>query len=459
MQHTSKTNLAAIQPIPKQYNNVGDSTNISDLSKQLFYQDEVLLQLIDTALKYNPDIQIALQRVLTAEANLQISKGLTKPSVDAVLSTGVDKFGDYTMNGLGNYDMNLSPNINKDQRIPRNMPDFYLGLRSSWEADIWGKLATRKKAAYLRYLSSEKGKQLVITQLVASVATLYYELKALVKEEEIILNNIKLQENALDIVKAQKQGGRATELAVQQFNAQLLGTKSFLYVIKQLISETRYSLNAVTGKMDQSISNSKSITEMEIPLQIKAGVPSQLLTNRWDIQEAELQLKAAGADVETSRKAFLPSLNITAYTALNTFNPSFWITPQSIAYGMIGSLVAPILSKNVLRNNFTIASIAEKEAFFQYQKNINQAYKEVQTHLKAIEYYKLIYALKIQETNSLQAAVSTSKELYLTGYASYLEVIAAQRGVLDAELESVKSKKTILLNLVNLYRSLGGGWK
>ena len=362
------------------------------------------------------------------------------------------------MNGLGNYDMNLSPNINKDQRIPLNMPDMYLGFRSSWEADIWGKLSDKKRAAYARYLSSEKGRQWVTTQLVAHVASLYYELLALDKEEEIILNNIELQENALQVVIAQKAGGRATELAVQQFNAQLLGTKSFLHVIRQSIVETENALNALSGKFNQQIKRHKKIVELELPSIINTGVPTQLLINRPDIQESELLLNAAGAELEASRKAFLPSLNITAHTALNTFNPQFLVSPKSLTYGLLGGLITPVLSKNMLKGNYELANAAQSEAFYQYQKNILNAYQEVQTQLKGIEHYKQIYLLKTEETKSLQAAVSTSKELYRTGYASYLEVITAQRGVLDAELESIKSKRTVFVRLIDLYKALGGGW-
>ncbi|MFY9464700.1 MAG: TolC family protein [Sediminibacterium sp.] len=455
----AKTTSPVLQEMPENYGSPGkDSLNMASISRELFFHDETLLGLIDTALKNNPDLQIVLQRVAASRAYLTMGRGLTRPSLDAVVSAGVDKFGDYTMNGLGNYDMNLSPNINKDQRIPLNMPDMFLGFRSSWEADIWGKLSDKKKAAYARYLSSEKGRLWTTTQLVAHVASLYYELLALDKEEEIILNNIELQENALQVVIAQKAGGRATELAVQQFNAQLLGTKSFLHVIRQSIVETENALSALTGKFNQQIKRHNKIVELELPTIVNTGVPTQLLINRPDIQEAELLLTAAGAELEASRKAFLPSLNITAYTALNSFNPQFLVSPKSLAYGILGGLVTPVLSKNMLKGNYELATAAQSEAFYQYQKNILNAYQEVQTQLKGIEHYKQIYVLKSEETKSLQAAVSTSKELYRTGYASYLEVITAQRGVLDAELESIKSKRTVFIRLIDLYRALGGGW-
>ena len=444
--------------LPPSFQKSLDSNSIAILPKKLFFPDKALQLLIDTAIQYNADIRIAVQRITAAKAGVGIAQGLTKPGLDAVVSTSLDKFGDYTMNGLGNYDMNLSPNIRKDQRIPLNMPDFFLGFRSSWEADIWGKLSNQKKAAYSKFLATEQARQWVTTQLVAQVANLYYELLALDKELEILKNNITLQESAVEIVKIQKEGGRATELAVQQFTAQLLGTKSMLNVIQQRIVETENTLSAISGKYDLSIKRGTPITDLAIPEEIQIGIPAQLLVNRPDIREAELLLEAAGAELEASRKAFLPSLNISAYTALNSFKSSVLFSPQSLTYGLLSGLVTPVLSKNMLKGNYQLASVAQQQAFETYRKHIIYAYHEVQTELSGIEQYKKIYQLKVQETKGLQAAVAASKDLYIGGSASYLEVITAQRGVLEAELEQINSKRSVFLYIIDLYRSLGGGW-
>lgn len=444
--------------LPAAFQQSTDSASIASLPKKIFFPDPALQELIDTAISYNADIRIAIQRIAASKAGLGIAQGLTKPGLDAVISTGVDKFGDYTMNGLGNYDMNLSPNIRKDQQIPLNMPDLFLGFRSSWEADIWGKLSNQKKAALNRYLATEQARKWVTTQLVGQVAELYYELLALDKELEILQRNINLQENGVEIVKIQKAGGRATELAVQQFTAQLLGTKSMLNVMKQRITATENLLNAISGKYDYKIKRGSSITDLQLPGNLQIGIPAQLLANRPDIKEAELLLEAAGAEVEASRKAFLPSLNISAYTALNSFKTSVLFSPQSLTYGLLGGLVTPVLSKNMLKGNYQLASAAQQEAFELYRKHIIYAYHEVQTNLSGIEQYNKIYDLKVQETKSLQAAVASSNDLYMGGAATYLEVVTAQRGVLEAELDQINSKKTVFVYLINLYRSLGGGW-
>lgn len=444
--------------LPAAFQQSTDSASIATLPKKIFFPDKALQELIDTAIANNADIRIAVQRIAASRAGLGIAQGLTKPGLDAIVSTGVDKFGDYTMNGLGNYDMNLSPNIRKDQQIPLNMPDLFVGFRSSWEADIWGKLSNQKKAALNRFLATEQARKWVTTQLVSQVAELYYELLALDKELEILQRNIKLQENGVEIVKVQKAGGRATELAVQQFTAQLLGTKSMLNVMKQRITATENLLCAISGKYDFKIKRGAGITDLNLPGEIQIGIPAQLLANRPDIKEAEFLLEAAGAEVEASRKAFLPSLNISAYTALNSFKTSVLFSPQSLTYGLLGGLVTPVLSKNMLKGNYQLASAAQQEAFELYRKHIIYAYHEVQTNLSGIDQYNKIYDLKVQETKGLQAAVSASNDLYMGGAATYLEVVTAQRGVLEAELDQINSKKTVFVYLINLYRSLGGGW-
>lgn len=455
----AKTVLPNSNPIPASYQGSNDSSNFGTISYKEFFGNEDLIQLIDTALKNNFDLQIAVQQISMANNNWLMSKGLTKPFVNGVASSGIEKFGDYTMNGLGNYDMNLSPNINKNQQIPVVMPDMFFGFRSNWEVDIWNKLSNTKKAAFARYKASLKEKQWLTTQIVAQISFLYFELLALDREVIILDKNIELQEKALEIVTAQKQGGRATELAVQQFQAQILNTKSILYTIKQSIVETENAIKILTGKQTLNINRKKDIYEYVLPSIVKAGIPSQLLQQRPDIQSAEWQLEAAGADVEASRKAFLPSLNITAFVALNSFNPSFIFSPESLAFGMLGGLTAPLVNKSLLKGNYEKNKAAQLEAFYNYQKTVLVAVQEIQTLLKGIENYQKIYSYKLEESKNLQLAVSTSKDLYITGFASYLEVIAAQRGALDSELESIKNKKMIFTQLIGLYKSLGGGWQ
>src|SRR5215217_1166526 len=165
---------------PPAFESQTDSTGIGSIQWKSFFQDQHLLALIDTALQGNLDLKMAAQRIEQARTNILISQGALLPSVSGEISGGGRKFGDYTMDGVGNYDTNFSENIDSDRKLPAPfMPDYFVGLKSAWEIDIWGKLRTQKKAAFTRLLATEKARHAIKTGLIAQVAQHYYELLAL----------------------------------------------------------------------------------------------------------------------------------------------------------------------------------------------------------------------------------------------------------------------------------------
>ncbi|MEN0055405.1 MAG: TolC family protein [Mucilaginibacter sp.] len=453
------TVLQSNTAMPKTFTGDMDTTTIASLQLKQFFTDSCLLHLIDTAVTANPDIQSALQRVEMAGANLQGSRSWLMPAIDFNATAGLEKYGDYTMNGVGNYDTNLSPNINGKQRIPDPTPDYFVGFRSSWEIDLWGKFHNQKEAAFTRFLASRSAYKLAVTSLTAQVATLYYQLLALDNERQIIEQNITLQKNALEIIKIQKLGGRATELAVQQFEAQLARTQSLRYGAAQQITETENQLNFLTGKFTGTVKRDSSIHTLQLPGVLKAGVPVQLLVNRPDIRQAELELTAMNADINAARKAFLPSLNISPYVGYNAFKTALLFNSGSLGYGLLGGITAPIFNRKKLKADYARTMAEGKQALYNYQKVILNGFMEVSNSIKGIENYNNYYRFKQQEVKSLKNAVDVAGDLFLVGRANYLEIITAQRSVLDAELELANTKKNIFLNTINLYRATGGGWQ
>lgn len=446
--------------LPDTFALVKDTGNIAAIPIRSFFSDTYLVNLIDTAMAANPDILSALQRVEVANANLKYTGGALLPSLNLNVNGGIEKYGDYTMNGVGNYDTNLSSNIDKDQRIPTNpTPDYFVGFRSSWEIDLWGKLHSKKRAAFSRFLASQSGYKMVITLLTAQIATAYYQLLALDYELKIIRRNIKLQDNALEIVKIQKLGGRATELAVQQFLAQLKRTQGLEYATLQQITETENQLNFLTGKFSQPIKRDTSINQLILPHALTAGIPSQILLNRPDIKEAELELTAMNADIKAARAAFFPSLTLSPYVGFNSFASSLLFNPGSFVYGIVGGVTAPIFNRRQIKADYARTIAEGKQALYSYQKTILTGFQEVMNGLKGVENYQKYYEQKQQEVQALTNAVDVANDLYLVGRANYLEVITAQRSVLDAELELANTRKNIFINSVNLYRSVGGGWR
>lgn len=436
-----------------------DSTGIASLQWKTFFNDRHLVALIDTALQNNFDLKMAAQRIEMARTNIMAAHGAMLPVVSGDVSGGGRKFGDYTMDGVGNYDTNFSGNIDADRRLPGPfMPDYFVGLRSSWEIDIWGKLKNHKKAAYTRFLASEKGSQAIITGLIAEIARSYYELIALDTELDIIRKNIALQESAVETIKIQKEAGRANELGVRQLTAQLLNTRSLEFEVQQKIIEIENNVNLLTGRFPQAIARGTTL-EQVMPQSISAGIPMQMLRRRPDIQQAHLDLLANYSEQQAAQLAFLPSLNITAFLGFNAFKSNLLFSPGSLAYSALGGLTAPLINRKALKANQKRAEAASLEALYAYNKSVLNGFREVSTSLKKLENTRQIGDLKKQEVEVLQQAVATSKDLFLTGYASYLEVITAQRGVLQEELNLTNVQKEQFLALVELYRALGGGWE
>lgn len=447
------------RPTPVAFVDSDDSTSIVTENWHTFFDDPYLVHLIDTTLAGNLDLRIATQRIEVARASYNYSQGFLMPQVDLAASAGVDRYGKTTLNGVGNFDTNLSNNVQGNLLIPNPTPDFFLGARSTWEVDLWGKLRNRRKAAYVRFLASQEGRNLVITSLVAEVARYYYTLLSLDGEQEIIQKNMDLQQNAVELVKVQKLAGRVTELAVQQFTAQLLNTQSRQRRIQQQIIETENQLNRLMGRFPQPIERGKSLQEWELPGQVLAGLPAQMIARRPDIRQAELELQAANIDIDVARASFLPSLNLSAYVGLNSYRLETLINPASIAAGLLGGLTAPVFNRRFLKANYGQSVAQSRESFYRYRQTVLTGFSEVVTNLRGVENYRAVADLQGQEVDVLRKAVATSNDLFAGGYASYLEVITAQRSVLEAELALINTKQAQFLALTELYRSLGGGWE
>jgi NodT family efflux transporter outer membrane factor (OMF) lipoprotein len=310
-----------------------------------------------------------------------------------------------------------------------------------------------------RFLASEKARHLVVTTLVAEIARSYYELLSLDNELVFIQENIQLQQTAVELINAQKAAGRATELAVKQVTAQLLNTRSRESLVQQMIVYHENQINLLLGRFPQPIERGRPILEQPLPQEIHAGIPAQMLTRRPDIALAELRLEAARCDVKAARAAFFPSLAITSSLGLQSFRPEkFFNTPGSMAYSVFGGLTAPVFQRNMLKADYQRASAAQLELFYEYQKLVINGFQETVTGLKRIENFQTASTLKAQEVTTLQEAVLTANDLYIAGLASYLEVILAQKNVLEAELQLAQTRKEQFFSVIDLYRALGGGW-
>lgn len=442
--------------IPKTFPNQKGEATIADINWRQYFADPLLVKLIDTSVRNNLDLQIALQRIEMSRSSVKLANGALLPKVALNVGGGVRKFGLYTMDGAGNASTYITPG----QIVPENLTDIFLGMQASWEVDVWGKLRNQRKAAISQYLASVEGSRFVISNLVADVAIHYYGLLALDNELDIIRQTLRKQQEALEVIKLQKETGRANELAVQQFNAQLLNSGVLEKQTLQRITETENRINFLLGRYPQTIARKQDALFRLGPEQISAGIPSQLLANRPDIRAAEFEIEASKFDLKAAKAAFFPNFNITATLGYQAFNPEFLFqSPASLAYSLMGTLVAPLINMNALKAQFNTAKANQLTAMYNYQKTILNGYVEVVNQLSNIRNLQRMNALKKQQSEMLQKSVDTSKELYKTARATYLEVLIAQQNALQANLELIDVIKQERLSTVNIYRALGGGWK
>ncbi len=435
--------------VPAAFMNNTDSVSIAEIRWDQFFNDPYLNNLIALGLEQNLDLLTALERIEISRAQYRIRRGALYPNADGIVRF---RSGDIRPNLLGG-------TINGDRNVVNRLENNFVGFQSTWEIDIWGKLRDSREAAFNRFLATERGRQLIVTRLVADIANLYYDLLGFDMELKTIEKNIEFQELALELIKIQKLAGRATLLAVQQFEAQLLSTESLRYEKLQDIVEAENALNNLLGRFPANIDRAESLFSMELPTVIDTGVPADMLLRRPDIQQAELELNAANLDVMAVRKEFFPSVSLTPYVGLNDRNlVAAFQFPGAITIGLLGGITAPIFQQQRIRAGYARSIAESRISLFNYSQTVLDSYTEVVTGLQRVENLRNQYLLKEEETEVLLSAVSTANELFRAGYASYLEVITAQARVLETELEMTNTRKEIFQSVVNLYRSLGGGW-
>ena len=414
-----------------------------------FFQDSVLRSLIDTALQNNHDLKITLQELAIAKSAITAKQGALLPSISANVGAGISKVGRYTAEGAGNVGTELTPG----RKIPTVIPDLAPTLQMDWTVDLWGKLNSDKKSAVERYLASEAGQRAVKSQLVADVAENYYVLLALDYKLLVMQQYIALQKNAVRIARIQKEADADTQLAVEKFEAELAKAQADEYVLRQSIIETENNLNLLLGRLPQPIARAKS-DFLQLPMPATAhALSTQLLLQRPDVVQAEHALEAAKWDVETARKEFLPSFNLSAAVGLNAFNPKYLVKlPESLVFSALGGLTAPLINKKAIQANFSQADALQIEALYNYDKALMTAYIETSTLQSKIANLKQLRQFKQKQDEALMRAVSAAQKLYLNNRATYLEVIDSERGQLDCKMELIDTKLQQLSTLIDMYR-------
>ena len=428
-----------------------DTTSIGDMQWKNFFADATLQNLIDSAIERNYDMQLAVKNIEASRLLFRQTKWNNVPQVDATVQATINRPSNNSLNGLSLSSFGVGSSAADDYTS-------YLSL--SWEADIWGKIRSKSKAALAEYLSTIEAKKAVQTTLVNNVAQGYYNLLMLDEQLKIAQSNERLNDNTLRIIKLQYNSGQVTLLAVQQAEAQLLTAQSLVPQFEQNIKIQEDALSILAGRLPGDISRSATLDQFEVPATVSSGIPSSLLANRPDVKSAEYAIQEANANVNVNKAAMYPALRITASGGTDAFRASDWFNIPSSLFGIVaGSVVQPLLDHKELQTQYRVAEVNRDKSVIQFKQSVLNAVGEVSDALVKIDKLKQQQAIVQNQVNTLNKATQNANLLFQNGMATYLEVITAQSNVLQSQLQLATIKRDELSAVSDLYRSLGGGWR
>lgn len=448
--------LTEVKSLPVAYSNSNDLVNSATIKWRLFFKDTFLVTLIDSALKNNQELNIVLQEIHIARNEIKVRKGEYLPFVYGNAGAGADKVGRYTSKGANDANTDIMPG----KVFPEPLGDYLFSAKATWELDVWKKLRNARKSAVYKFLATEEGKNFMVTNLVSEIAKAYYELRALDNQLSILNSNIDIQKNALEIVKLEKISAKVTELAVKKFEAEVLKNQSRVYYIQQAIVETENKINFLIGRYPQPVSRDTTKFIEVQPDSILSGIPNQLLVNRPDIRQAEMNLLSAKVDVKVARANFFPSVRLTAGLGYEAFNPKFLLSsPESVLYNLAGDMIAPLVNRNAIKASYYTANSKQIQAVYNYEQTVLKAYIEVVNQLSKIRNLNTSYELKVKQVQALTLSIDISTILFRSARADYMEVLMTQRDALDARFELIDTKLQQMTAAVQMYTALGGGWR
>lgn len=420
----------------------GDS--VADQTWWGLYGDPTLRELLATALRNNLDIKTAVAHIDEARAVLRQSQLALAPTIDATGSLGrAESSEDVLLPGerrLGNSEQ--------------------LALSASYEIDFWGRLRRTKEAARATLLSSQYAQRAVTVTLVAEVATAYFSLLALDSQLEITHRTVGTREKFVALTRAQHDRGYATGLDVATAEAQAAVARANVPELERQIGQTEDQICALLGQNPHPIERLHRGEEMPpVPPVPPAGLPSQLLERRPDIRAAEEALRAANANVGVAKAALFPTISLTGMAGSLSSPLGQLFRASTTEWSVAAGLVQPLLDPQRSIFQVELADARKREALFQYQKSVQTAFQEVADTLIAYVKYDEFEREQVTQVEALRRAEAIALARYRVGYASYFDVINADRDLFVAELSLSQAYANGLTTLVRLYEVLGGGWQ
>ena len=439
--------------LPNQFNNTvsfADTSSIADIEWKKFFTDTTLQNLIDKGITYNHDLLLAIKRIDIAQQQLNQAKLLQLPELNFQITGQSTYPSKNSLNGLS-----IKSFLGKN-----HVEDYQTIVNLSWEADIWGKIRGQKEAILAQYLQTSEAAKAVQTQLVADIAQGFFNLLMLDKQLEITRKNLVLSDSFLVATQLLRNAGLANTLAVQQAASQKQSTELLIPQLEQSISIQENALQVLTGQLPGTISRSVSLNNFTVADTLSAGLPAALVSRRPDVRSDEMALMAANAQVGVAQANIYPALNITAGGGLESFKASNWFSIPNSLFGLAtGTIAQPIFKRREIKTQFEIAKLQREQAVIQFKKSVLQAIEEVDNALIQADKLKQQQQIATAQVDTLHHAIFNAQLLFKSDLANYLEVITAQTNALQAELNLASVQRQQLGAMVELYRSLGGGWK
>ncbi|MFD2551373.1 efflux transporter outer membrane subunit [Bizionia sediminis] len=420
-----------------------DSVSMAELSWKEVFTDPYLKQYIEEGLQNNIDIRVALQQILASEAYLKQGKAGYLPTVNASASVTHQElaknsqFGSFFNGAIDQYDAVAS---------------------LSWEADIWGKIRSNKRAFQAGYLKSVAAHQAVKTRLIEQIAATYYTLVALDAQLEITQQTIETRRESVKTIQALKEAGQVTQVAVDQNIAQFNNASALEIDIKREIFKTENALSILLGKQPQTFERN-NLDNQNITTNLTLGVPYLLLRNRPDVIAAENSFMQAFEMTNVAKTNFYPSLTLSASGGFQSLDFDNWFNSNSIFSNLMAGLTQPLFNQRKIKTQFEVSKAQQEQALLEFKQTLLVASQEVSNAIYAYQAETDKFDFRQKEVEALRRAEQNSEILLDNGYANYLDLLTARQGVLVAELSSIDNKLEQLLSVVRLYRALGGGWK
>ena len=421
-----------------------DTVSLANVAWENVFTDPILQGYIKKGLENNLDIKIAMQNIAAAEATMKQGKAGYFPT----LSAGAD----WTH-------QELSRNSQFGALLQdRSTNQYQLTGNLSWEADIWGKIRSNKRAANAAYLQTTAANQAVKTQLIANIAATYYQLLSVDAQIKLAEKTLVNRDKSVETIVALKKAGNVTEVGVKQTEAQKYATQIIIADLKNSIIILENTISILMGEGPAKVERSTFESQSMQPT-ITLGVPATLLRNRPDVIAAEYNLISNFEQTNVAKSNFYPTLKVTATGGLQSIDLKEWFSANSIFANVITGLTQPIFNQRQIKTRFEIAKANQEKAYLQFEQSLLTAGKEVSDALA--QYNNETYKLTVREkqVDALNKATDYSDELLTYGLANYLEVLTVKDNALNAELSLIDNKFQQYKAIIQLYRALGGGWQ